>query len=461
MEWVQKRPGPKGKPVPKGFTCYRCYDTRRRVFKEFDSMKECQDARDKDEALDQKFLGSRRSRMNMTPAEKRADRTGAADSVVAEGKRAFDEGFVDFVFHPLKKFATMRNLPVDSTDVAAIENYMKVHMRGMSVVTDTSGVRGVEVPDMDGGSYRIRRGTSTYADKRARERIEDDAEAEEVYSGMADKLAMVQGHEVAHVEAEEERARKHRREDPRSCRAGFSLTEAPGDLPTPRVVAASVGGRRCRLDASPVESAAGASSQDGHSVVEDASEGESTRAPESRKRARSTGGGLVDPKTGPDKKKRRTAAEKATSDASVLYDATAVSHDWQGQWNLRSRRREFDALVTRLRSAARRCSQIPVDRVASDLADKGYNLAEKLEQRQALEISGDSPTALGVARFTQCSRSAGVPPDLSRGAHPRMVGSGCFWPGPAASAHCPVHRGSVRGDPERVPGHHEEAVGVG
>ena len=77
VEWVQKRPGPKGKPVPKGFTCYRCYDTRRCVFKEFDSMKECQDARDKDEALDQKFLGSRRSRMNMTPAEKRADRTGA------------------------------------------------------------------------------------------------------------------------------------------------------------------------------------------------------------------------------------------------------------------------------------------------------------------------------------------------------------------------------------------------
>ena len=270
----------------------------------------------------------------------------------------------------------------------------------LEIVTDEDGVKGVEIVDSNAGTYRFKRARLLRVSKGGHEVYEDKGVAEERYADLAAKQALRVGGgraEIPGLLASDD---------------GVKLLHVgrfcPAALEGPEVARA-----RSVADDESSSDVADSSTADGHdasavgSVVQssqtpplsapvlrqsaavpaESSRGRSS-APE-RKRphsvvASSSPDGGDGSTCGRQKKRRRGNAEFVKETAQQLLDSTESSMDFSGHWQSATRRRDFDALVSRLEANGRKTGALFGDDDAMNLSQKLFTLAETLQNRQAL-----------------------------------------------------------------------------
>lgn len=419
----------RGEELPQGEECYRCFDTRRRIFPAFD-MAALVQKRQEQRELDDKFHEYRMDRVRGLKKFGK-EQEAVVERIIKQENKQFVERYEEGTFFSLLAFAEKHHIRFNS------EEELKRHIgaMGFTIIADTDGSLGVEVMDAKPGQYRIRRGKADVVTTAKAEVYESKDMQEERFEQLKDKLfeaefgpsqpigdlgrnaasastqpthppttqVMQDGDDAgAHEEdsdacGEEEDDDDHLFETPRTKQTrGRSLGPSMASF---RSRSSTISGR------SAARSAMVASSAGLH-------RGAST--PPSIKRRPETAASLdTGHREGDDmqserRKRKKCSSQVVTDSVHNLLAKTEAQMSWAAHWESKGRRRDFDALIGRLSSAGRRCGAFLADEAAMAASQRCFDAAEKLESRQQIFdlLRGGGSSSSPPSRWTTRRRSA-------------------------------------------------------
>ena len=160
LKWTKLNNISKG-IVLTGRECYPCSAVRMQYFDDGYTMKTLLKARKTDRVVDDRFYELRHDKVSGAKkfvGSKKVDVT----LLIKKSKKDFDEEYVAGTFQPLADFAKQRNLT--RMDFHALIEHIEVELK-LKVMQNKRDEWGVELMDMNDGSYRFKRGKRDEVEK--------------------------------------------------------------------------------------------------------------------------------------------------------------------------------------------------------------------------------------------------------------------------------------------------------
>ena len=312
-------------------------------------------------------------------------------SLVKKSKETFAEQYQDGTFYEVKAYAMKLGWDVEEMTEAQIKE--RVFDKFGLVVEEDCGKFGYVVMDQDEGTYRVKRGGRTAVASEKKEKYTNkDMQVERVQElgkdvlkgGSLGPLAVPTsgGGSLSSLNSRtvtELTDATASQEDTASMMSQSTLSRGSAPFVKPVAVCqtglgfgAALGAAQRSADGDPACEVVPASSQLGG--------GSQKPGLSSVGKAEVNLLALVEKdKSG---KRRRTSTQVAGESAQILLEKMEVEMTWSEHWHSKSRRRDFDAMISRLTTAGRKCGAFLADEVAMGLSARCFTLSEKLESRQ-------------------------------------------------------------------------------
>ena len=379
-----------GHAVLTGEECYKCMDTGRRYFKDYGSQKELNDATKDDRSIDDAFHEKRAGRVQGTDKYMMTGNSDVTETIKKQDKVFADE-FEEGTFTPLVTWARLRNIRyIDEEDLL---QHVRENFAELKLEQDDRGTWGIATLDHAQGACRFRRGKSTaVAQTRASSADTGDLRADR-FEGLAakfeDKRGFTNVHSAVSLKtAALEQEPRHALGPDDDCdmddRSSVLSGSATRCSPIPQ--------SQYRMPAA-LESSGTAPAHRPPPISLDGPQNKASPSFHSRQLSHdgaaranhppALGSSVSEAAPEENKKKRKTAAALATETAEKLVLKTSTDFTWMNQWSSKTRRREFENLISRLGVAGRKCASNVTEPHATTIGQQCFDLAEKFSNREA------------------------------------------------------------------------------
>ena len=382
VAWAKTRDH-KGHKAPCGEECYRCFDVRRRFFG-LQSLDDLLEKRRACPALDEKFFELRRDRIS-GEGKYQHQETIDVERFIEKTSSHYDDRFEEGTFHELWSFAESRRLPFKRGQEGELIQHIEEKL-DKRVIEDEDGVVGVEIMDSPPGQYRFKRGKKTAIGATRKEKFNNKEALTDCWETMQSKAALAQGPklEMKGFRPFSSKGASDSAGPPDETQTDFGDL-CPATLPPLRSRDAALAqAQACRPElqarAHPqVKSLAalrGLAAKLGSQGTGTAStRSGSPRYDDDEDTQTSTGASS--------RKKRRSAHCAVLESTQAFLQKVESEMTWQLQWESKSRKRDFEGLLTKLATHGRRCGAILGNEQAANLSQQCYDMSDILERRAA------------------------------------------------------------------------------